>query len=132
MPPSVKLKMLVSTMMTGHDDGNHADGPFEMATWGVSRAHFHGEARRWLYTYLAEGHGQKGKLGGLCRSMYGTRDAASIGGDTWSEVSKDGSIKVGTACPAFFCNDREVKGLCHGDDFCVVARRIWESPSETV
>ena len=47
--------MLVSTMMTGHD-GNHADGPFEMATRDVSRAHFYGEAR---------------KLARLCRSMYG-------------------------------------------------------------
>ena len=36
MPPSEGLKMLVSTMMTGHDDGNHVDGPFEMATWDVS------------------------------------------------------------------------------------------------
>ena len=35
MPPSEGLKMLVSNMMTGHDDGNHADGP---ATWDVSRA----------------------------------------------------------------------------------------------
>ena len=33
MRPSEGLQMLVSTMMTGHDDGNHADGPFEMATW---------------------------------------------------------------------------------------------------
>ena len=32
MPPSEGLKMLVSTMMTGHDDENHVDGPFEMAT----------------------------------------------------------------------------------------------------
>ena len=40
MPPSEGLKMLVS-MMTGHDDENHVDGPFEkMATWDVSRAHF--------------------------------------------------------------------------------------------
>ena len=46
MPPTEGLKMLVSTMMTGHDDGNHADGPFEMATLDVSRAHFYGEARR--------------------------------------------------------------------------------------
>ena len=46
MLPSVRLKMLVSTMMTGHDDGNHADAPFEMATWGVSRARFFcGEAQ---------------------------------------------------------------------------------------
>ena len=50
--------MLVSTLMTGHDDGNHVDGPFEMATWDVSRAHFYGEARRWIYTFLPEGHEQ--------------------------------------------------------------------------
>ena len=59
MPPSEGLKMLVSTMMTGHDDGRHADAPFEMATWAVSRAHFYGEARRWIYTHLPEGHEQK-------------------------------------------------------------------------
>ena len=124
MPPSEGLKMLVSTMMTGHDDGNHADGPFEMATWDVSRAHFYSEARRWIYTQLPEGYGQKGKLARLCRSICGTRDAASIWGDTCSEVLKDGSMNVGTACPAFFCShDRDLKGLCHGDDFFVVARR---------
>ena len=118
MPPSEGLKMLVSTMMKGHDDGNHADGPFEMATWDVSRAHFYGEARRWIYTYLLEGHEQVGQLARRCRSMHGTRDAASIWGDTWSEVLKDVSMKVGSACPAFFCShDGERKGSC------VVARR---------
>ena len=111
-------------MMTGHDDGNHADGPFEMAAWDVSRAHFYGEARKWLYTYLPQRHEQVGKLARLCRSMYGTRDAASIWGDTWSEVLKDVSMNVGNACPAFFfSHDGDLKGLCHGDDFCVVARR---------
>ena len=91
-----------------------------------------------LHTYLLEGQEQKGKLARLCRSMYGTRDAASIWGDTWSEVLKDGSMKVGTAFPAFFCSrDGDLKGLCHGDDFCVVARRkqlqnFWESPRGTV
>ena len=79
---------------------------------------------KWIYTFLPEGHEQVGKLARLCRSMYGTRDAASIWGDTWSEVLKDGSMKVGTACPAFFCgHDEDLKGLCHGDDFCVVARQ---------
>ena len=122
MPPSEGLKMLESTMMTGRDDGNHVDAPFEMATWDVLGAHFYGEARRWIYTYLPEGHEQEGKLARLCRSMCGTRDAASIWRDTWSELLKDGSMKVGTACPAFFCScDGDVKGLCHGDDFCVVA-----------
>ena len=28
----------------------------------VSRAHFYGEARRWIYTFLPEGHEQVGKL----------------------------------------------------------------------
>ena len=78
VPPSEGLKMLVSTMMTRHYDGNHFDGPFGMATSDVSRAHFYGEARRWIYTYLLEGHEQVGKVARLCRSMYGTRDAASI------------------------------------------------------
>ena len=33
-------------------------------------------------------------------------------------------MKVGTACPAFFCCcDGDLKGLFHGDDFCVVARQ---------
>ena len=76
------LKMLVSTMMTRHDDGHHADGPFEMATWDVSRAHFYGEARKWIFTYLPQGHAEESKLARLCRSMYGTRDAASIWEDT--------------------------------------------------
>ena len=60
------------------------------------------------------------QLARLCRGMYGTRDAASIWGDTWSEVLKE----VGVACPAFFCShDGELKGLCHSDEFCVVRRR---------
>ena len=69
--------MPVSKVMTGHDDGNHVDGPFEMATWDVSRTRFYGEARRWIYTHLPEGHEQVDKFARLCRSMYGTRDAAS-------------------------------------------------------
>ena len=37
---------------------------------------------------------------------------------------KESSIKVGTACSAFFCSrDGDLKGLCHGDDICEVARR---------
>ena len=72
-------------------------------------------------TQLLEGHEQKGKLARLCRSMYGTRDAASIWGETWSEVLEESSMKVGVACPGFFCSHGgELKGLCHGDDFCVV------------
>ena len=93
--------MLVSTIMTGHDDGNHADGPFEMATWDVSRAHFYGEARRWIYAYLAEGHEQKGNLPRLCRSMYGTQVAASIWRDTGSEVLRGRFHESWNSVPSF-------------------------------
>ena len=102
MPPSAVLKMLVSTM-TGHDDGNRTDGPIVMA-WDVSRAHRHGDARGWIHAYLLEGFQQKDKLARLRLGMYGTRDAASIWSGTWSEVLKDGSMKVGSPRPAFFCS----------------------------
>ena len=42
-------------------------------------------------------------------------------GETWSDVLKESSMKVGVAC--FCSHDGELKGLCHGDDFCVVERR---------
>ena len=72
----------------------------------------------------AEGHEQVGKLARICRSTYGTRAAASIWGDTWSDVLKESSMTVGTACPALFCScDGDLKGMCHGDDFFVVARQ---------
>ena len=74
MPPSEGLKMLVSTMMTGHDVKKYVDGPFEIVTWDMSRAHFYDEAREWIYTFGPEGHEQVGKLAKICRSMYGTRE----------------------------------------------------------
>ena len=68
---------------------------FSCFVWDVSRAHFYGEARRWIHTFLPKRHEQVGKLARLCRSMHGTRDAASIWGDTWSDVLKESSMKVG-------------------------------------
>ena len=68
--PSEGLKTLVSTMMTGHDD--HTDGPIEMATWDVSRAHLYSDACRWIRTYLPEGYELKGRLARPCPSRYGT------------------------------------------------------------
>ena len=75
MPPSRGLKMLASTMISAHDEGNHTDGPIEMAPWDVSRANLHGDARRWTSTYFL----QKGKLALLCWDMYVSLDAASSG-----------------------------------------------------
>ena len=113
--------MFVSTMMTGHDDGNHADVPFDMATWDVSRAHFNG-ACGFTHIFLKDTNRRASwpDSAGACME----RETQRQFGDIWSEVLKDGSTKVGTGCPVFFCShDGGVKGLCHGDDFCVVARR---------
>ena len=118
MPPSEVLKMFVSTMMTGHDDGNHVDGPFEMSMWDVSRAQVYGEASRWIHTLLPEGHEQVGKLARLCRSIFRWI------WETHGQMCWESSMIVGTACPAFFCSCHgDLKGLCHGDDFFVVARQ---------
>ena len=88
--------------------------------WASRRIFIHAAVGR-VEDFLLEGHEQVGMLSRLCRSMHGKRDAASIWRDTWSEVLKEGSMKVGTACPAFFCScDGDFKGLCHGADFCVV------------
>ena len=114
MPPSEGLKMLVSTMMTGHNDGNHANRERTFSVklaGGLTHISLKGMNRRASWPDSA----------GACMERETQRP---IWGDTWSEVLKDGSMKVGTACPAFFCtDDGDLKGLCHGDDFCVVARR---------
>ena len=119
MPPLEGLKMLVSTLMTGHGDEGHEDEPMEEGTCGVTIAHFHGYARGWICTYLPE----TGKLARLYRSMYGTRDAVAIWKDAGTEVLKDSSMKVGVACRALSgSQDANLKGLCHRDDISAVAR----------
>ena len=57
----LQRKVSLEKQKAQKEDRFLADGPFEMATWDVSRAHFHGEARRWIYTYLPEGHEQVGQ-----------------------------------------------------------------------
>ena len=52
------------------------------------------------------------------------RETQRQSGETWSELLKDSSMRVETVCPVFFCSqDEDFKGLFHGIDFCVVARR---------
>ena len=75
---------------------------------------------RWVYTFLPEGHEHVGKLARLCRSMCATRDAASIWRDTWSDVLKESSMKVGTACPAFSAVVMEISKDC-----VMVTTSVW-------
>ena len=56
----------------------------------------------------------------LLRTMYGTQDAARIWGETWIPSLEQHGIEVGLLNRFVFGNDY-LRGLCHGDDFLVVA-----------
>ena len=103
MPPSEGLKMLVSTMMTDAtmtvtqmDQWRWQRGACHELTCTEMPAGGSTLSSEWIRTSCG--------VARLCRSMCGTRDAASISRDTWSELLKDGSVRVGAACPAFFCD----------------------------
>ena len=58
---------------------------------------------------------------GVCKVHETERQFGETHGQ---KLLKGGSMKVGTACPAFFCShDGDLNGLCQGDDFGEVARR---------
>ena len=121
MPPSEGLKMLISHMQTEQFDEEWRR--LCMASWDVSRAHFYGRAARRLYVELPSECAAPGCVGRLKRTMYGTQDAAAIWQQTWAEHLAKHGYRTGSANPALFAG-RGARGLCHGDDFCVVAARV--------
>ena len=52
--------------------------------------------------------------------MYGTQDAAHIWGETWIPLLEENGATIGVSNRSLF-GDRFRRGLCHGDDFAVVA-----------
>lgn len=94
----------------------------ELATWDVSRAHFYGEAQRWVCIALPPGCEKPGFVSRLNRTMCGTQDASRINMESWAqEIEKEG-INMGYARRALSKGDR-ICGLCNGDDACVVGSR---------
>ena len=68
--------------------------------------------------------GTEGRTPQTLLGTCGTRDAASIWGDTWTEVLNSVSKKVGTECSAFFCNqDGDLNGLCLETTSAVTRRK---------
>ena len=120
MPPQEGLKVLISHMQTQQVDEDGAD--LELGVWDVSRAHFYGKSKREVFTTLPPGYEEPGFCARLLRTMYGTEDAASIWHDTWAEHVEKNGYTCGSACPALF-QGKGSRGLCHGDDFAVVASR---------
>ena len=118
MPPIEGLKCLIGHMMTEQKNPDGED--LCMAVWDVSRAHLYGIAERTLYTNLPEELDEVGYVAKLLKTMYGTQDASHIWGETWVPLLQDNGIQVGTSNRTLFGNSH-LKGLCHGEDFLVVA-----------
>ena len=115
MPPVECLKMMVSEMMIV-ERGDGAKTPTKrMAIWGLSTAHFYGEAERKVYKNLPEEMAQEGFVGKLQRMMHGTQDASHIWGETWIKPLNKADIVEGKANRALF-RGAGVMGFCHGDD----------------
>ena len=120
MPPVEGLKALISHMQTEQVNSKGED--LEMMVLDISRAHFYGEARRRVFTTLPEGYQESGQCALLLKTMYGTEDAASVWQDTWSDHVRSDGVRIGQASPALFMKE-DLRGLCHGDDFVIVACR---------
>jgi len=118
MPPVEGLKSLISHMMTEQKDPDGEN--LCMAVWDVSRAHFYGLAERAIYTNLPEELAVEGFVAKLNKTMYGTQDAAHIWGETWVPLLESNGMDIGKSNRSVF-GDEYRKGLCHGDDFLVVA-----------
>mmetsp|Transcript_61626 Transcript_61626/g.161902 ORF Transcript_61626/g.161902 Transcript_61626/m.161902 type:complete len:376 (-) Transcript_61626:351-1478(-) len=54
--------------------------------------------------------------------MYGTQDASAIWQQDWTDCINEGGYSNGKSQPAVFANkEKDARGLCHGDDFCLLA-----------
>ena len=122
MPPVESLKILVSHCMTEQVDSRGR--PLCIGVWDVSRAHFYGKSRRRVYTTLPEEMAKPGFVARLCKTMYGTQDAAHVWLETWGEQLEANEYALGKSNPAIFAaKNEDSRGMCHGDDFFVVACR---------
>ena len=87
----------------------------------VSRAHFYAESVREIYVQLPQGdpmHGRPDMCGKLCRTMYGTLDAAEQWAKHYTRILIGCGFVQGTSNPCHFHHpDHDLWLLVHGDDF---------------
>ena len=77
-PPLEAKKLLMSLAMTenvGFHRGQESSG-MKLDFIDVRRAYFYAPSRRSVYVDLPDEDNEEGMCGKLCKSMYGTRDAA--------------------------------------------------------
>ena len=122
MPPLEALKLLCSlkVSMKTSRKGN----PLKLAHFDISRAHFMPKARRELYVELPDEDPmkQKGFVGLLLRSMYGTQDASNLWQEDYTETLAQRGYTPGRSNPAMFHSHQgDGRMLVHGDDFVLLA-----------
>ena len=90
----------------------------------VKRAYFFAPAKRPVYVELPPEDWEPGKCGRLCKSMYGTRDAAANWQDTLMTRLEDNGLQRGAGYPCvFFHPGRSLWTMAHGDDYVSAGRR---------
>ena len=122
MPPLEPSKLLCSlkVSMKTSRKGN----PLKLAHFDISRTHFMPKARRELYVELPDEDPmkQKGFVGLLLRSMYGTQDASNLWQEDYTEALAQRGYKPGRSNPAMFHSHQgDGRMLVHGDDFVLLA-----------
>ena len=124
-PPLESLRLLVSYLSSECPNGQ--DDPLKVALVDVSRAHFYAPAVRDVFIQLPEEDPESkvpGRCGQLCRTMYGTLDAAEQWGIHYSKTLVSAGFRQGSASPChFFHPELKVGILVHGDDVVIIGRR---------
>lgn len=130
-PPLECFKM-VCALAASEGGGGAGTDPTSIMHIDISRAYFHAPVTRRTFIELPDEdkdeHGEA-KVGRLCKSMYGTRDAQLNWERTFTEVLTRAGFDRGVAVPcSFYSKEFDIRVVVHGDDFMATGREsglIW-------
>ncbi len=126
-PPIESMKILLHMAATTH----HGEITNSIMVNDIRRAYFHAPALREVYIELPheDERREKGYVGILRKSLYGTRDAALNWQVTYSNHLKKIGFKQCVFSPCVFRHDtRKIYCMVHGDDYLSVGAEtelIW-------
>ena len=89
-----------------------------IAVFDISVAFFHGEVRKVIYVVPPKDLRKKGKIWGLLKSLYGTRDASQVFATYVEEGLNDHGFQRNAVVPClYWCAMLEALGVHWRDDF---------------
>ena len=121
-PPTETLRFTIGNLITDRWERGKKMNRVLLAL-DVSRAHFLAAATREVYVRLPVEEYEKGTVGLLKKTMYGTR-RCRVGGvrTIATPTSRRATYKVGQFCPCLFHHpEMESEAWVHGDDFIIDA-----------